>query len=264
MNIHLYPLSLALLLLGAASTPLCAAPVDTSSGNAPHHGSGLHDISDPELNALRGRYTVGNNAVAWFGVKMISTWHTSNGQILQGTLSVNMNFGKNSSAPQISFQPSVNVTSANADVPMPTTGRSIDSSGLANINGVTQSVQVAGSGNFASNIVRLNVRNGDASSVADASVATQGSSTAQQDNASARVNFDGHNAAIQLDVEGAGTVQQWIRNGSLGQSVQLAADNQSASNLMEIDLVRQSLSSNTQLSQSVAQAITLTQGIGIR
>ncbi len=57
-------------------------------------------------------------------------------------------------------------------------------------------------------------------------------------------------------------MQQWIRNGSLGQSVQLAADNQTASNLMQIDLIRQSLASNMQLSQSVAQAINLARGIG--
>lgn len=264
MKPYLYPLSILVLMLGYTSTPLHAAPVDTGSASRPQHSSGLHDISDPELNTMRGRYTVGTNAVAWFGVTMISTWQTSTGQTLQGTLAVSMNFGANAATPQISFQPSVSITSANAVVPMPVTGRSIDSSGLANVNGVTQSVQVAGDGNQANNIVRMNVRNGDVPSATNASNASQGYSTTQQDGASASVNFDGHNAAVQLDVNGVGTVQQWIRDGSLGQSVQLAADNQAASNLMEIDLVRQSLSSSTQLSQSVAQAITLTRGIGIR
>jgi hypothetical protein len=62
-------------------------------------------------------------------------------------------------------------------------------------------------------------------------------------------------------VNGVGTVQQWIRNGSLGQTVQLAANNQAVSNLMQIDLIRQSIAGNTQLSQSVAQSINLARGI---
>ena len=175
-----------------------------------------------------------------------------------------MNFGTNPSAPQITFQPSVSVTSANAAVPMPVIGRSIDSSGLANVNGITQSVQVAGDNNLANNTVRLNVRDGDAPPLTTTGSTSQGYDTAHQDGASANVSFDGRNASVQLDVNGVGTVQQWIRSGSLGQSVQLAADNQAVRNVMEIDLVRQSLSSSTQLSQSVAQAITLTRGIGIR
>jgi hypothetical protein len=66
---------------------------------------------------------------------------------------------------------------------------------------------------------------------------------------------------VQLSIDGQGTVQQWIRNGSLGQSVQLAADGQSVSNRLEIDLVRQVSSANTPLALNVAQAIGLTRGI---
>lgn len=264
MKMYVHSFSIAVLTLGAIIAPLGAAAAQTAVTGNSHPGSGLHDISDPELNMLRGRYTIGNNTVAWFGVKMISTWQTNTGQILQGTLAVNMHFGANGATPQITFQPSVNVTSANAAIPMPVTGRTVDNSGLANVTGVTQSVQVAGNDNVASNVVRLNVRDGDTPPGVVSGADAHGSSSMQVDGSSANVSFDGRNATVQLDVNGAGTVQQWIRNGSLGQSVQFAADNQSARNVMEIDLVRQSLSSNTQLSQSVAQAITLTQGIGIR
>lgn len=256
-------LPLAALGLGIALTPTYAAASEPTSTSRP--GTGLQAINDPELNTLRGRYTVGNNAVAWFGVRMISTWQASNGQTLQGTMAISMDFSGKHPQPVVSFQPSVSITRADTIIPMPvspgTTIRSIDGRGLANVAGVVQSVQVAGDDNLANNVVRLNLHDGN-SAPASAGGASQGGASTRQDGASASAVFDGQNASIQLGINGLGSVQQWIRNGSLGQSVQLAADNQSASNVMEIDLIRQSLTSNVQLSQSVAQAINLARGIG--
>lgn len=256
MKPNLSTIALAASLLGAIATPLQAAPAQSQPGK------GLHDISDPELNILRGRYTVGDNTVAWFGVQMISTWQQSNGQILQGTLAVNMDFSGGSGQPVVSFLPSVSITAANANVPMPTTDgtRHIDATGLANVGGVVQSVQVAGDDNLANNAVHLNVSDGNAAPTV-ASQSTHGHASTSSDGATATAGFDGHNAGINLAVNGVGSVQQWIRNGSLGQTVQLAANNQAVSNLMQIDLVRQSIAGNTQLSQSVAQSINLARGI---
>jgi hypothetical protein len=261
MKIHLLPLAVVALMLGTGITPLQAASLPATASSQP--GKGLHDIPDPELNALRGRYTIGDNAVAWFGVQMISTWQTANGQTLQGTLAISMNFNGHQTQPLVTFQPSVSITRADAALPMPTTvtTRSVDGSGLANVGGVLQSVQVAGDGNLASNVVKLNVSNGGVAP-GTASGSSQGSANAQQDGASASAAFNGKDASVQLDVNGLGSVQQWIRNGSLGQSVQLTADSQAVSNLMEIDLVRQTIAANTQLSQNVAQAISLARGIG--
>jgi len=220
-------------------------------------GKGLHEIPDPELNLMRGRYTVGGNEVAWFGVTMISTWQAANGQTLQGALNVAMDF-RNGKTPKVSFTPSVNVTAANAPLP-DVSGRSIDGSGLNNVSGLSQSVQIAGDGNRASNVLHLNVRN-------DGVVPTQGgaagSSSAQQGTASATASFDGNSARLQLQVDGQGAVQQWMRNGAVGQSIQLLGDGQLASNRLQIDLVRQSLAGNLPLAQNVAQAITLNRGIG--
>lgn len=265
MKIHLLPLVIVALACANPVTTLHAAALPPAPTAQP--GNGLHDISDPELNTLRGRYTIGSHAVAWFGVQMISTWNAANGQTLQGTLAITMDFASHGPQPRVSFQPSVSITRADAVVPMPTptTIRNIDGSGLANVGGVLQSVQVAGDGNLASNAVRLNVRDGGGTPV-DATNAQPGNASTRQDDAEASAGFDGRNASVRLDVNGLGSVQQWIRNGSIGQSVQLAADDQATSNLMDIELVRQSLASNAQLaqnlSQNVAQAIALARGIG--
>jgi hypothetical protein len=224
-------------------------------------GAGLHELADTELNAMRGRYTVDDHTVAWFGVTMISTWQTASGQLLQGTLAFGMDFSKGHGQPTLTFTPSVTLTKADAPVPMPGAGtRSVDGSGLANVGGLLQSVQVAGDGNLASNVTRLTIRDGNAPATTGAAHGTGGASLSDG-NASVSVGFDGQSAGVRLAIDGQGTVQQWIRDGSLGQSVQLAADGQSVSNRLEIDLVRQVSPANTPLALNVAQAIGLTRGI---
>ena len=222
-------------------------------------GRGLHEIPDPELNLMRGRYTVGGNAVAWFGVTMISTWQTTTGQSLQGSMRLGMDFSKGGNVPKVTFTPSVSITDANAPLPA-TSGRSIDGSGLDNVAGVSQSVQVAGDGNRASNVMHLSVRNDGVVPTGSGSVA--GNATAQSGDASAVASFDGNAARLQLTIQGQGAVQQWLRSGSVGQGIQLTSDGQVVSNRLQIDLVRESMAGNLPLAQNVAQAITLNRGIG--
>lgn len=249
MNI-LHPCCLALAL--ALAMPAIA------SEPAGKTGKGIDEIPDPELNLMRGRYTAGGNAVAWFGVTMVSNWQTQTGQNLQGTLALGMDFTRGNT-PRVSFAPSVNITAANAPLP-DTGGRSIDASGLQNVAGMSQSVQVAGDGNRASNVTHLNVRDGG--EVPSGTGVVAGDAFAQQGNASASASFDGNAAKVLLQIDGQGAVQQWLRAGSVGQSIQLMADGQQAGNRLQIDLVRSSLASNVPLAQNVSQAITLTRGIG--
>ena len=240
---------LMVLLLAIPALPVLAAE------GAP--GRGLKEIPDPELNLMRGRYTVGGNSVAWFGVTMVSQWQANNGTALQGALTLGMDF-RGGGAPKLSFQPSVHVTAADAPLPA-TPGRSIDSSGLANVSGLVQSVQVAGDGNAARNATTLLVRDGEVpASPADGAH----SASAQQAGVSASAVLDGNQARLQLQVDGQGLVQQWIRNGRVGQGIALAGDGQAASNQLRLELVRNTAGGNLPLSQNVAQAIALNRGMG--
>ncbi|MGB3392681.1 MAG: hypothetical protein WA956_05155 [Stenotrophomonas sp.] len=226
------------------------------AGEGPVPGRGLHEIPDPELNLMRGRYTVGGNAVAWFGVTMISVWQAANGQRLQGGLTLGMDFSKGK--PSVSFTPSVSITAA--DAPLPGTGtRSIDGSGLGNVSGLVQSVQVAGDGNTASNVLQLNVR--DDGVVPEQRGGVGADARLQVGNATAVAGFDGNAAQLELSVDGQGAVRQWLRSGSVGQSIQLMADGQQAGNRLQVDLVRQALVDNRTLAQNVAQAISLNRGM---
>lgn len=255
---RLYLLTSTALALGHWGAPAMAAAAPASSG--------LEEISDSELGDMRGRYTVGDNAVAWFGVKMISTWQTGAGQVLQGTLALNMDFTQDKVKPQITFEPIVSITRADAPLPVPATGvipaRSVNAAGLANVGGVVQSVQVAGDGNLANNVTRLSITNGDSAPTGTGGAAS-GVASAFSNGSSAVASFDGSSANLLLSIDGQGSVEQWIRNGSIGQSVQLTGDNQLINNRMEIELVRQTVAANTQLAQNVAQAINQAQGIGM-
>lgn len=240
-------------------------------------GSGISEISDDELSTMRGRYTVGDNTVAWFGVSMISTWQTATGQVLESTMKVAMDFSHGGGTPKVTFTPTVSITRADAPDPAPAPAplasapaptparpepqRSVDASGLQNVSGLVQSVQVAGDANAATNSTQLTVRDG-AAPPATAAANPAPTTTLTDGAATASASYANGTAGVLLLIAGQGEVQQWIRNGSVGQSIQLTGDAQQISNRLQLDLVRQSVSNNLPLNQNVAQAITLARGIG--
>lgn len=249
--------------LGLA-TGLLALPA-TAATDPAHRPSGMSEIPDAELGQMRGRYTVGPNAVAWFGVSMISTWQTPTGQIVQGSLQVGMDFA-GGTLPTVTYTPTVSITST-GDAPPPGGGdgltRSIDAAGLANASGVVQSVQVAGDRNSAYNVTQLTVRDDTQGAAGFAATLPSGASRQylQAGLASASASFDGEAARVLLMIEGQGAVEQWIRSGSLGQSIRLTSDRQFVSNRLEVELVRRQMATNTQLVQNVAQALQSTRGL---
>ena len=118
---------------------------------------------------------------------------------------------------------------------------------------------MAGDGNAASNVTSLTLREGDVPGAA----AGGGSPVSMHSGAaSASVNFDGNSAGVLLQVAGHGAAEQWIRAGSMGQSIRLTSDGQTVSNQLHLDLVRQSLPATAMLNQNVAQALTTARGIG--
>lgn len=294
----------------------CVLADDTTSS---HLGAGIHDVTDPELATMRGRYTVGDNTVVWFGVQMISTFQTNAGQTIQGTMTLGMNFSKNPNNPQVSFVPTVTITTPNAPLPTASTvqsmvSRSVQSGGLANVGGLVQSVQVAGDNNAVGNLTSLNIQSGgsapnvstsgnsstsigsSSSPASTASISANGSManvnssttiitpgsgsntastntmpgsttnngigtsngrTATVGNASVSSTYSDDNADVTTSVAGEGSASQWIRNGSLGQTIALTTDNAIVTNQMIVNLVTQQLGSAAQLSHTLAQSLNL-------
>jgi hypothetical protein len=144
--------------------PLLANDAPASDATDQQTASGIHEVDDSELSTMRGRYVVGDNTVVWFGVEMISSWQTNTGQTLQSAMTIGMNFSKNPSQPQVTFVPTVTITTADAPLPTSTAqsnlSRSVQTGGIANVGGLAQSVQIAGDHNAASNVTSLNIQNG--------------------------------------------------------------------------------------------------------
>jgi hypothetical protein len=154
------------LALGTACrcAPLLANDAPASDATDQQTASGIHEVDDSELSTMRGRYVVGDNTVVWFGVEMISSWQTNTGQTLQSAMTIGMNFSKNPNQPQVTFVPTVTITTADAPLPTSTAqsnlNRSVQTGGIANVGGLAQSVQIAGDHNAASNVTSLNIQNG--------------------------------------------------------------------------------------------------------
>ena len=265
-----------------AALPAWAQVQEAQATNAPA-ASGLTELTDEEMGDMRGRYTVSNNTVAWFGVTMVSTWQNQAGQQLTSSMKVTMD-ARTPDKPVVRFQPHVSITTVDVAPPSPDGQREIDNAGLANVTGITQSIQVAGDDNAAHNVAKVTVRdqvpNGEGAAPAGAEpaasadvvpaiavpdpVALQATiATASAAGMNAVAQLDGNAARVLLQIDGQGAVEQWINRSGMGQTIMLSSDGQTASNWMELDIVRNTSQARAGVAQNVAQAIALSRGIAV-
>ena len=272
--------------IGLATAPAALpafAQAQASPAPAATPATGLTELTDEEMGDMRGRYTVSNNTVAWFGVTMVSTWQNQAGQQLTSSMKVTMD-ARTPDKPVVSFQPHVSITTVDVAPPSPDGQREIDNAGLANVTGVTQSIQVAGDDNAAHNVAQVTVRDqvptGEGAAPAGAEpaasadvvpaiampdpVASQATiATASAAGMNAVAQLDGNAARVLLQIDGQGAVEQWINRSGMGQTIMLSSDGQTASNWMELDIVRNTSQARAGVAQNVAQAIALSRGIAV-
>ena len=250
MTTHITCRLILALVAGAIAAPALAGP------GTPPARAGLQELSDSDLGAMRGRYIVGDNRVAWFGVTMVSDWATASGQHLQGAMT--LGFDLRGARPAVSFQPSVTITAG--EMPAVAGSGQVNAAGLANVGGLVQAVQVAGDGNTARNGLSLRVRDG-----AVALPATQSARSAEHQvgSAQARASLDDGGARVLLQVAGQGAVTQWIDARTIGQSIQLTGDGSRVGNQMQLDLVRQAVPASQAVHQNLIQAIGMTRAGGL-
>ena len=271
--------------IGLASAPVALPALAQQSADGVRAApvSGLTELSDEEMGDMRGRYTVSNNTVAWFGVTMVSTWQNQAGQQLTSSMKVTMD-ARTPDKPVVRFQPHVSITTVDVAPPSPDGQREIDNAGLANVTGITQSIQVAGDDNAAHNVAQVTVRDqvptGEGAAPAGAEpaasadvvpaiavpdpVALQATiATASAAGMNAVAQLDGNAARVLLQIDGQGAVEQWINRSGMGQTIMLSSDGQTASNWMELDIVRNTSQARAGVAQNVAQAIALSRGIAV-
>jgi hypothetical protein len=256
-------ISLALAIGGtfAAASTVRAQTHDAATAVAPTRaGPRLSEIPDAELAAMRGRFMIGSNTVAYFGVTMASTWVTASGQQLSGSVVIGMHFGPDGQIPVITFTPTMNIMQGTPLPAIPADGvtRSVDGSGLANINGLVQGIQIAGDGNRAVNVTSLRISSGTDDTGMDVATSTTQAfdSETSADDARVAVAFDpAQGVSLTLGVDGQGLVSQWIRSGSVGQLVQITSDGQSVNNQLSLDLVLGGQMASIQAMRAASQAL---------
>lgn len=259
----MYPRILICCAFGITLGGLAIAPPSLAANHAPGRlpqtGTPLTEMPDPELAALRGRFIIGNHAVAYFGVNMLSAWSNPDGLQMQGGATLGLYFDAPGAQPRTSFTPTMTIVhgappAQSADAAT----RSVDAAGLANVGGLLQGVQIAGDGNQAVNAATLRVTTSAprAPDAVPATVSQPFAASTHAGDARIALAFDPtRGVSVELGVAGQGLVAQWIRAGSVGQSVQLTADGQTVANVLQLDLVLSQGQARATAPHDVAQAL---------
>ena len=246
------PLALASLL---AFPSVSASPRSMGGGTS----AGLEEIPDSELGAMRGRYTIGGQSIAWFGVTLQSTWQTASGQQLAGGLQIAMDL-RDGNRPVLRFVPTMSIAGSEGETAVVgATGRHIDDAGLGNAGGLVQSIQLAGDGNAVSNRAMLVLRNAgpeDNPDIPDGQARPVMDGTAR-----VQVGQQGQRTGVWLELPGQGRVGQWIAPGQMTQRVALTSDGSQVSNLLQMEVVRHPGKVEVPLALNVAQALGMTRGL---
>ena len=254
---------LLVLLLALSLAPFGAGAVEgMPSERIPQPAGDVQPVSDSTLDSMRGRFITGAGQILYFGVEMLSTWHSPDGRVLSGSALLSFDFSKG--MPQVTFVPTVSIVQGSGSGALvDTTGRSIDASGLANVSGIAQGIQIVGDHNSAGNSTELHVTTTLPAS-SDAGIA--GNTALAVGDANASVALQPDSMAVTLGVDGQGSLRQIIRGdasggGSVLQTVSLLGDGHDVGNQLRITLVQPSTGAALQLRQNVALSLGLLQGL---
>ena len=254
---------LLVLLLALSLAPFGAGAAEGMPGERiPQPATDVQPVSDSTLDSMRGRFITGAGQILYFGVEMLSTWHSPDGRVLSGSALLSFDFSKG--VPQVTFVPTVSIVQGSGSGALvDTTGRSIDASGLANVSGIAQGIQIVGDHNSAGNSTELHVTT---TLPAGAGAGIAGNAALAVGGANASVLLQPDSMAVTLGMDGQGSLRQIIRgdvsgSGSVLQTVSLLGDGHDVGNQLRITLVQPSTGAALQLQQNVALSLGLLQGL---
>lgn len=199
----------------------------------------LAELSDAELNELRGRYVMPGRVIH-FGVTMSSHWENSAGQ----HLGVDVQFNMDSRA-----QPSLYVTDRSSQLPIeadtasvtPGVGQVLGGRGLSEVKGVSQSVRSAGDFNEGLNSLDIIVSRTAEQAVPSVD-AVHWDGPGSFSNAVGSVLVDPRGGLkILLDAGAQGATLQQIGSGNVVQQARFTGDHNSASNLATLTVALRDL-----------------------
>jgi len=188
----------------------------------------MQEVSDSDLHQMRGKFA-SDNQVLYFGIEMVSQWQTPTGNLVTASANLNIDFSDNGNTPTVQYLPTVTIVQqGQAIAPSGNTNGVTGGAGLANVSGVSQSIQVAGQSNSIHNGIDMQV---DLTSPAQGgyiSNAIQGQagsvSATGDDGTVATVTLANNSIGVDVVVPGQGQVLQQIRNQGMFQSARIGGD----------------------------------------
>lgn len=191
----------------------------------------MQEVSDGDLGHMRGKFA-SNDRVTYFGVEMVSQWLTSAGNLVTAGANLTIDFkGAGGGTPTVQYVPTVTIVQQGQNAPTALNGNTnivSGGAGLDNVNGVSQSIQVAGQLNDIKNGIDVQV---DITSIAqggNVANAMQGQagalSATGDDGTVATVTLANNSIGVSVVVPGQGQVLQQIRNQGMFQSARIGGD----------------------------------------
>ncbi len=192
----------------------------------------MQEVSDSDLGHMRGKFA-SNNQVLYFGVEMLSQWQTSTGNSVTAGANLNIDFRGNAEGkPTVQYSPTVSIEQ---QLPNPALSVGDGSNtvtggaGLANVSGVSQSIQVAGQSNDIHNGIDMRVdfsSTGQGGSLANAVQGQQAGTLSKTgtDGTVATVTLANNSIGVNVVVPGQGQILQQIKNQGMFQSARIGGD----------------------------------------
>lgn len=190
----------------------------------------MDEVSDSDLGHMRGKFA-SSNQVMYFGIEMVSQWLTPAGELVTAGANLNIDFRANGTTPTVQYVPTATIVYLNNGISTQSTGGNSVSggAGLANVSGVSQSIQVSGQSNTINNGIDMNV---DLASTANSgggiSSAIQGQlgsiSATGSDGLLATVTLSRNSIGVGITVPGQGQVLQQVRDQGMFQSARIGGD----------------------------------------
>lgn len=209
--------------------------------------NGMQEVSDNDLGHMRGKFA-SSNQVLYFGVEMVSQWQTPSGNLVTAGANLKIDF-QGGGTPTVQYVPTVTIVQQGAIAPQSgnTTGVS-GGAGLANVSGVSQSIQVAGQSNAIKNGIDMQVDMSSSASGGSINSAMQGQagslSASADDGTLATVTLANNSIGISVTVPGQGQVLQQIRNQGMFQSARIGGDLNQIHNAITMHIGLNSASAN--------------------
>lgn len=208
-------------------TPLLAA------GMQAHAAPALQpvELSDRELAQLRGRYVLPDRIIN-FGVTMNTLWQNAAGQAIgaQASLQVQANL-----QPQLSVS-FIDQAGSGATLPA-ASGQIIGGAGLAQVDGVVQSVRSAGDFNRANNQIELEIHKNQAAPVSNgAQVIANGAHGFSNSAGQINVLTNAQGLHMQLSAAGQGTASQQLGQGGIRQQAEMLGSLNRVQNLTTLSV----------------------------